>query len=84
MESTWPPRWKAIRRPSGDHAGSSALAGVPLGSILKPRPSAFTVASRPRVMNAIRRPSGDQSGEKLVRPLVSLRATAEAIVMTQI
>src|SRR5829696_10124537 len=73
-----------MRRPSGDHAGSSALRGVPVGKIRTRRVLEATIAIRPPVMYAMRRPSGAQSGEKLAAPRVSLRATFEERLMTQI
>ena len=66
--STCPPRWKAIRRPSGDQAGSSALLGEPLGRMRWRRATVSTTAIRPPVAKAIRLPSGAQSGEKLAPP----------------
>ena len=46
--------------------------------------SQSTIAIRPPVMYAMRRPSGAQSGEKLAAPRVSLRATFDERLMTQI
>src|SRR2546425_11740286 len=60
---------KAIRRPSGDHAGAEEEAGGPLRIRWSP-PSAFMRERRPtpatRVMNAIRCPSGDHAATAYV------------------
>src|SRR2546422_683661 len=60
---------KAIRRPSGDHAGADAEAGGPL-RIRWSRPSAFMREMCPtpatRVMYAMRWPSGDHAASACV------------------
>ncbi len=69
-----PPRAKAIRSPSGDHAGRRLL--VLSVSATAPVPSAFIFQMfvGPSVrLNTICEPSGDHDGSMFVMPVVSVR-----------
>ena len=68
---------KAIRRPSGDHAGSKSRAG-PRVSARWSAPSARIVhrsKPAPARVKTIRRPSGDHAGSRASMPRVSARAS---------
>src|SRR5687767_9787056 len=53
---------KAIRLPSGDHAGSRSVAGDSARNARPPRPSWPEIQMRSKVEVARRLPSGDQAG----------------------